>query len=83
MREAIGAGRGRPEAGWIAPVGDTVALGAALAAALAAARSPGRGDRMRAELRWRVEHWFSPERTIEHTERVLAGVAADGAEAPW
>lgn len=72
VREAIGAREGRPEAGWIVPVADAPAMARALAAALAARSAPG-ADAMRAELLWRVEHWFDPERTVERTERVLAG----------
>lgn len=72
VREAIGAREGRQEAGWIVPVDDAPAMATALEEALAANPAP-RGDRMRAELLWRVEHWFNVERAVEQTERVLEG----------
>lgn len=84
VRDAIGARAGRDRAGWIVPAEDPTALGDALTDALAAVgdddtRSGGPGvggaEAMRRELRWRVEHWFSPERTVEQTEAVLAGRA--------
>lgn len=74
VAEAIGARAGRPPAGWIAPPDDAPALAAALGAALAA-RHTEEADRRLRETRWRVDHWFAPERTIAETERVLAGTA--------
>ena len=72
VREAIGARDGRKEAGWITPVEDATALAAALEQALAAARSPA-GETLRKEADYRIDTWFSPMRTIEQTERILAG----------
>ncbi len=48
----------------------------AVAVGGAGALRPGAGATaagLRREVRWRAEHWFAPERTVEHTERVLAG----------
>ena len=82
VREALGARDGRAEAGWIVPSEDAGAMAAALDRALAAAGGE-EGARRLEETRWRVEHWFAPERTIEHTERVLLGTtrAESAAEA--
>lgn len=74
VREALGAREGRPDAGWIVPPDDPVALAAALDGALAALGGD-HGARLREETRWRVDHWFAPERAVEHTERVLLGTA--------
>ena len=74
VREALGAREGRGEAGWIVPPDDAPAMAVALDRALAAAGGE-EGLRRLAETRWRVEHWFAPERTVEHTERVLLGTA--------
>ncbi|HUG39825.1 MAG TPA: glycosyltransferase [Longimicrobiales bacterium] len=74
VREALGAREGRPAAGWIVPPEDAPALASALDRALAAAGGE-EGQRRREETRWRVAHWFAPERTIERTERVLLGTA--------
>jgi glycosyltransferase involved in cell wall biosynthesis len=76
VREALGASGGRERAGWIVACDDASALGEALGEALGAVRGGGGlVAAMRAELRWRVEHWFSPERTVRQTEAVLAGRA--------
>ena len=72
--EAVGAVAGRPTAGWIVPPGAAAALGVALAEAIAAAGSDApEVAGMRAEVSWRVDHWFSPERMVLETERVLLG----------
>lgn len=82
VREALGARDGRAEAGWIVPPDDPGAMAVALDRALEAAGAD-EGARRLEETRWRVEHWFAPERTIEHTERVLLGTArAEGASSP-
>lgn len=72
VREAIGARRGRPEAGWIVPLDDPAAMAEALVQALSAAADE-RGERQREELAHRVDTWFSPERVVDETERILAG----------
>lgn len=79
-REALGAREGRAPAGWIVPTEDAPAMGAALSRAVRASREragsaarEGRAAAMKREARWRVENWFSPERTVEETEAVLAG----------
>ena len=71
VREALAAREQRPEAGWIVPSEDVPAMAAALDRALAAL-SADEGRCRLEELRWRVEHWFSPEVTVEHTEQVLS-----------
>jgi glycosyltransferase involved in cell wall biosynthesis len=68
--EALGAREGRPAAGWIVPREDPPAMALAIDAALAALAS-GQASHQLEETRWRVEHWFSPERTVLETERVL------------
>ena len=77
VREALADREGRRSAGWIVPPDDTVALSEALAAALASAGTT-EGARRLEEAAWRVERWFSPERTIRETERVLEGPRGDG-----
>jgi len=74
VREALDAREGRPAAGWIVPPDDAVAMGAALTEALTGLRD-GTAEALRRleETGWRVDHWFSPERTIEETERALEG----------
>lgn len=72
VAEAIGARAGRPSAGWIVAPEDDAALANGLDAALRALDSPD-GAARRAESHYRVTHWFSPDRTIAETERVLAG----------
>ena len=74
VREAIGAREGRPEAGWIVPTDDAAAMASAMDAALVALGGE-EGRRRLEETGWRVDHWFAPARTIEHTERVLLGTA--------
>jgi glycosyltransferase involved in cell wall biosynthesis len=78
VREALGPRSGRPAAGWIVPVDDADAMGAALSDALAASGSPARARALRQELSWRVDHWFSPDRMVAETEAVLAGTAGPG-----
>jgi glycosyltransferase involved in cell wall biosynthesis len=74
VAEALGAHAGRPAAGWVAPVDDPAALAKGLEEALGAlGHAPG--EERLAETRWRVANWFAPERTIEHTERVLQSPA--------
>lgn len=75
--EALGAREGREAAGWIVPPEDAPAMGSALSEALAAVGREA-GHRRLAETRWRVDHWFAPERTVEETERVLRGPARAG-----
>ena len=81
VREALGRRAGRPEAGWIVAPDDAAAMAAALDRAVDAAGGEEGGRRLE-EARWRVEHWFAPERTIEHTERVLQGSARAGSGLP-
>jgi glycosyltransferase involved in cell wall biosynthesis len=72
VREALGAREGRPAAGWIVPSDDAAAMSGALTEAVEALGTE-RARELRGELRWRVEHWFAPERTVADTERVLLG----------
>ncbi|MBW3554122.1 MAG: glycosyltransferase [Gemmatimonadetes bacterium] len=81
VREALGARDGRAEAGWIVPPDDAPAMAAALDRAIEATGGEA-GRRRLEETRWRVEHWFAPERTIEDTERVLMGTARAEVTAP-
>ncbi len=74
VAEALGARNGRDAAGWIVPVDDRAAMAGALTDALTGLRRDTAETRRRLEeTRWRVDHWFSPERTIRETERVLEG----------
>lgn len=68
-RDALGAVQGRERAGWIVPVEAADALGVAMRAALAA--DPHEKQRLRAEMRYRVDHWFDPGRMVTEVERVL------------
>ncbi len=74
VREALGPEKDRGPAGWIVPRDDPDAMGRALTAALEGLRH-GTADAVRRleETRWRVDHRFDPDRTIEETERVLLG----------
>jgi glycosyltransferase involved in cell wall biosynthesis len=74
VREAVGAREGRPQAGWIVPPDDVAALAASLGQALDELAS-GAAQTRKAELHWRSLAWFSPERTVVETERVLMGAS--------
>jgi glycosyltransferase involved in cell wall biosynthesis len=72
VRDAIGAVRGRPAAGWIVPPDDPVALGGTLNEVIAALESdPGAVRAATEEARARIRSWFSVERMVEEAERVL------------
>ena len=72
VREAIGARDGRVQAGWIVPVDDADAFARALADALQLAKAENGEEIRRAEMRFRVDQWFSTPRMISEVERVLA-----------
>ena len=74
VQEAIGARGDRKEAGWIVPPDNVEAMANAIANALHA--SPDRVARYRRELEFRVKNWFSIEKTVEHTEEILAGAVS-------
>ncbi|HKJ93485.1 MAG TPA: glycosyltransferase, partial [Longimicrobiales bacterium] len=72
--EALGRRDGRPAAGWIVPREDAEAMGAALDVALRAAAEDGLEARARREeTRHRAQNWFSTDRMLAETERVLRG----------
>ena len=72
VRDAIGAVRGRPPAGWIVPPEDPVALAETLEEALTTlADQDGTASQYAAEAKRRTESWFSVERMVEEAERVL------------
>lgn len=72
VRDAIGAVRGRPAAGWIVPPEDPVALGGTLDEVIAAlASDPASVRAATDEARERIRTWFSVERMVEEAERVL------------
>ncbi len=76
VMEALGPVDGRKGGGWIVPPDDVDAMAAALGAALGADAASSAA--MRRELAYRVSEWFSPERTVAHTERVLLGTGEAG-----
>ncbi|MEO5511767.1 MAG: glycosyltransferase [Longimicrobiales bacterium] len=74
VREAIGSAEGRDHAGWIVPPDDAAAMALAItSAARTLLNETDAAEPMRAELRFRVESWFSPERAVAETERILFG----------
>jgi glycosyltransferase involved in cell wall biosynthesis len=75
VREALGAHSDRAAAGWIVPPDDATALAHGMHEVLGALGS-AEAARRREETRYRVRHWFSPERMIRETEGALVGRAA-------
>ena len=73
VRAALGAGGGRPEAGWIVPPDDVGAMAAAVRSVLLEGADAAR--RRVDEAAWRVAHWFGEERMVREAEAVLAGGA--------
>ncbi len=76
VMDALGPVAGRNQGGWIVPPDDADAMAAALGSALGADAATAAA--MRRELAYRVSEWFSPERTVEETERVLLGSGVAG-----
>jgi glycosyltransferase involved in cell wall biosynthesis len=73
VREAVGVVRGRSAAGAIVPAENVEEMARGLGHALWIVQNRGAEfDARREEIQYRVKHWFSPERTILETERVLA-----------
>lgn len=74
--EALAEREGRPPAGWIVPVEDAAALGAALRGVVDGVRAGAPEVRARVdEAAWRAASWFTTAAMIDGYEAVLAGRA--------
>jgi glycosyltransferase involved in cell wall biosynthesis len=72
VRTAIGQSNERPPAGWIFPPDDTGRLAEVIAEVTVATRAGGESISARTrEASWRIENWFSLERMLDRSERIL------------
>jgi glycosyltransferase involved in cell wall biosynthesis len=72
VRTAIGASEDRGPAGWIFPPDDAGSLASAISEILIMLReSPERVRALTAEASWRIDNWFSRDRMLEQSERIL------------
>lgn len=80
VRWALGAGGGRPAAGWVADPEDVEGLAAAVREVMADLRTGGAEALERgAEAAWRALHWFGPERMTREYEDLLVDRSAGDA----
>ena len=74
VRTAIGRSDGRGPAGWIFPPDDVSSLANTTSELLLLLRSnPERVRAVTDEALWRIDNWFSQDRMIEQSERILFG----------
>ena len=74
VRTAIGETSERPPAGWIFPADDVSALTTILNDVVVAIRAGSEEARARvSEAQWRIENWFTLERMLSESERILFG----------